>query len=325
MKNAAFPRFLNLYLRLAILVLSATAGIAVLAAGARMALAADLKGDVIISGDMLTVGDIFTGLKPERASYVLGPAPQPGKTMTLNAQTLLRVAVALDLPWKPISSADKITIRRAATIIDANTIKQTVTGALEAKGLSGHYDLVFSNTAPEMVLPENQVGTVVVKSSRFDAQKDWFEVTLVAPSLEHPMAETSFSGQIQRYARIPVLKSSLRNGDVIGASDLTWIDIRTQDIQPRMIIKAENIINMTPRRIADAGKPLMDSDMERPQIVDRGNLVTLVYNSGPIRLTTMGKALQGGGQGDIVQAVNTSSNRNIQGLISGKNEITVTQ
>src|SRR5688572_10801379 len=73
--------------------------VAILLIGMHRALAAPvLKESAIVNGDMLKLGDIFDGL-PANAEYVIGPAPQPGKDMVLNARTLYRLAVALELPW----------------------------------------------------------------------------------------------------------------------------------------------------------------------------------------------------------------------------------
>ena len=67
--------------------------------------------------------------------------------MTLNARTLLRVSKAMDLDWRPISEADRITVTRAATVIDTNAIDQIVTAALEKVGVEGDIHQKYNQPA----------------------------------------------------------------------------------------------------------------------------------------------------------------------------------
>lgn len=317
------PRLLDLYIRVIVLVLSMTLGVAFLFAGARAALAAGLKDISVISGENLTLGDVFSGLDAQKSTYVLGPAPQPGQDMVLDAATLMRVALALDVPWQPATSADQSVIRRAATVVPESDIRDVIIAALKAKGLEGNFNIVTAGSMPKIILPPDQKPSIATEAVKFDPAKDMFEVSLAAPSAQTPLVRASVMGRVQRMARIPVLKSTLRNGDVIGAGDIAWIDIEQNDLQADSIMKEEDMAGLTPRRMAAAGKPLREGDLERPQMVGRGDLVTLVFRSGPMTLTARGKALQGGAQGDMVRFTNIASNRTLDGIISGDHEITV--
>jgi len=318
-------KIIDLYIRALILVLALTIGVAFIFVGARAALAASLKTVNVISGDSLTLGDVFDGLSNEQAAYILGPAPQPGQEMILNASTLMRVAVALDLEWRPATSADQIVIRRAASIVAESDIRDTIIKTLKEKGLSGKFNMTISGAPPQMILPPDQMPSVEVLSVKFDPGSDWFEVALVAPSAQTPIIRANVMGRIQRLASVPVLKSTLRNGDVINSSDITWIEIDEKNIQHNNILKEKSMIGLTPRRMAVAGKPLRDNDLERPQLVGRGDFVTLLFRSGPMLLSAKGKALQGGAEGDIIRFVNVTSNRTLDGIISGDHEVTVSQ
>lgn len=320
----SLPRILDFYIRIIVLVLSITFGIIFLFAGARAALAANLKTISVISGDTLKLGDVFDGLSEEKSAHILGPAPQPGQDMVLNASTLMRVALALDLPWRPATNADQIIVRRAATIVAESDIRSVLTQALKDKGLQGDFNLLVTGAMPQMVLPPDLSSTVEATAVKFDPAKNWFEISLAAPSADTPLIRASVMGRIQRMASIPVLKDTLRNGDIIGKADIIWIDIEEKDIQPDNILKEEDLVGLTPRRIITAGKPLRDNELQRPQMVSRGDFVTLIFQSGPMTLTAKGKALQDGANGDLIRFVNTASNRTLDGIVSGDHEITVT-
>ena len=150
-----------------------------------------------------------------------------------------------------------------------------------------------------------------------------FQATLVAPSTDNPVKRQTVSGKIERLIRIPVLRSTLRNGDIIGDNDLNWISVPERNIQHDVLLKREDLTGMTPRRMASAGKPLLAGEVERPKIVKRGDMITITFTDGPLVLTTKGKALQTGARGDMIRIANLNSSKSLQGFVTGKKEVTV--
>lgn len=310
--------------RVLVLALCLTFGIIFLVAGARMALAATLRPASVITDNVLRVGDVFEGLGADKANMVLGPAPQPGKEMVLDTSTLIRISKALDLSWQPATTADKITVRRSATVIGKDIVEKLISEKLFENGLSGDFKLSMTNTISDIVLPHEMPAQAEVSKFDFDAQKDTFEATIAAPSASNPIHEMVVVGSVERVVSIPVLKSSLKNGDIIGKGDIDFIDVYQKDVQRDFVIQEEKLYGMTPRRMVVAGKPMRDIDLENPQIVSRGAAVTLVYKDGPLTLSARGKSMQNGARGDLVRVVNMNSNRSLEGIVTAENEITVT-
>lgn len=315
----------NIALRIAALIAAFLILPFLIVAGAKSAWAASLKSDVTLSEDLLRVGDIFEGLSSEAAGKVLGPAPMPGQDMVLNASTLMRVAAALDIDWQPESAGERVTVRRAATIVTPDTIKDAVLTALHDEGVAEPFNVNYSAGVPEIVLPENMPETVELSDLKIDTRRDWFEATLSAPSKENAIETTRVSGSIEHMTSVPVLHRTARNGEIIGAMDIDWIDIRSRDLSQDIALREENLIGMTPRRVIETGKPVRMNDLQAPQVVARGDEITLIFAQGAMTLTAKGKALQPGAKGDAVRVVNLASNRTLQGLVSGEREVTVSQ
>lgn len=312
---------LEIAARIALLVFSLTIGMIVIMAGAKAALAANLRPETIISGDYIKLGDIFDGV--ENADYVLGPAPQPGKDMILNARTLYKIASSLDVDWKPASSAEQIILRREAVIIPQDDITSALEEKIREKGVDETFSVSYMTQPSEMILPAGTAGEFEITAFNFDVQKDSFNASIVAPSAENPLKRTNVSGRIERLVAIPVLKNSLKSGDIISAHDLDWIELPQGKIASGFILNEKDLINMTPRRTISGGKPVQANDLEHPKMVDRGDSVTLVFDNGIMYLTTKGKALQAGAMGDMVRVSNSDSNKNLQGEITGHREVTI--
>lgn len=298
-------------------------GVVILFAGTRAALAASVKDIAIVTGDRLTVGDLFDGVA-QNADYVLGPSPQPGKDMVLDARTLYRIASALKLDWQPASSAEQVIVRRAATLIPASAIESALEKALsEQPGLNDKFTLTMHNAPDNIVLPQGESASVEVAAITYDPTRDMFDATLAAPSKDNPLKKISVTGQVERVIAIPVLKNSLRNGDVIGIQDIDWVDVPSRNIQRDMMTQEKDVVGYTPRRIISSGKPIVAGDLQQPLLVSRGEEVTIMFADGPLLLSTKGKAMQNGAKGDYVRVTNINSNKSFDAYVTGSREVTV--
>lgn len=321
LKNALI--YADFGFRLLVLLACLTFGLLFLFAGARAALASTLRPVSVISDNVLRVGDIFEGLSAEKANTVLGPGPQPGKEMVLNASTLIRIASALDLSWRPQSTADQIIIRREATVIGRDIVQSLIAEKLFESGLKDEYHLNLAASFGDIILPADMPAQAEVTKFSFNPEKDIFTALIAAPSATNPLREISVNGSIERLVAIPVLKGGLKNGDIIGNHDIDYIKVSQKDIQRDYIIDAGKMINMTPRRMVVAGKPLRDLELENPQIIARGSAITLIYKDGPLTLSARGKSMQNGARGDLIRVVNMASNRSLEGLVTAENEVVV--
>lgn len=321
MTRREFLASLDIAARIAVLIFALTAGLIFAVAGAKAAMAATLRGEGTISGDYIRLGDIFEGTK--NGEYVLGPAPAPGKEMILNARTLYKIASALDVDWKPANATEQIILRREAAILSQADITAELEKKLQDSGVKEKFSIAFTNTVNDILLPAGSDETMEITAFNFDPSEDRFNAVIVAPSAENPLKRASISGRIERLIPVPVLMNALRNGDIIGAADIDWIDMPENKIPNGTARSEKDLIDMAPKRTAAAGKPLLLNDLTHPQMVDRGDAVTIVFETGVMTLTAKGKALQAGAMGDTVRVANTDSNKNLQGVVTAHREVTI--
>lgn len=308
-------------IRIAVFLFAITFGTVILIAGAKAASAASLRDEGVITGDYILLGDIFDSVK--NAEYVLGPAPQPGKEMILNARTLYKIASALEVEWAPSSSAEQIILRREASIVPQSEIVSTLEEKLRKSGVDEKFTITLTTVPDSVVLPANTPSSLEITAFNFDLQRDSFNAVIVAPSAENPLKRFNVSGNVERLTAIPVLKGSLKNGDIISSMDIDWIDLPKNRIAAGTLMNESDLVNMTPRRVASAGKPLNLNDLERPKMVDRGDSITLVFETGTMVLTAKGKALQAGAIGDSIRVANLDSNKSLQGTVTAHREVTI--
>ncbi len=294
-----------------------------IAASINPAHAISVKHNSVVTDSTIKLKDLFDGLNRDE-DRVLGASPRPGQDMVLNARTLMRIAIALDLDWRPTSTGDFVVITRAATFIDRGMIEDILRKEIKAHGYEGKFRMIIPNIESEIILPQDMPATAEVQNIRLYKDRDFFEATIAAPSKANPIKTARISGQIKRMIDVPVLKQAMRNGEVIGKNDIEFIEIEARDVQHDMITDEKMLLGMTPRRMAQHGKPILDNTIQSPRMVRRGDTVTMTLQSGPLTLTARAKALEDGAKGDIIRVVNLNSNRTIEAEVSADREVAVT-
>lgn len=71
------------------------------------------------------------------------------------------------------------------------------------------------------------------------------------------------------------------------------------------------------------GRPIRGADIGPPAIVDRNDLVTLVFVRGGLSIAVEGRALGRGSAGEVVRAMNLSSRTTVSGRIRPDGKIEV--
>ncbi len=286
------------------------------------AAAVSLKTSAIIDDNTIMLSDVFSGL-PDGKDKALGPAPRPGQDMTLNARTLMRIALALDLPWRPAHAGEYVVLSRAATVIDAQMIEAALQDEIAQNGINGTYKLAFAGAVQEIILPPDQPANLEVQSLHVRQNQNRFEAILVAPSKEDPIQTLRVSGAMHRMIDVPVLTAPIRKGAIISARDIEMITVREDEVRGDMVIAQDELIGMTPKRIVMPGKLIKANDLQAPLIVARGDFVTMTFNNSGMTLTARGKALENGAKGDVVRIANASSSRTVEGIVVGEREVMV--
>lgn len=283
--------------------------------------AASLKAASSVNDDVIRLADLFDDV--EHGDIVLGAAPKPGESMTLNANLLKRIAMNNAVEWMPKSPYEQIVVKRESHIIDETMMNDALKASLVEKGVDGNFTLTLSNAASGIVLPGNVEKTVEVSGINYMDGRDVFTATLAAPSAANPIKTATISGIINRTVQVPSLNTTTRQGDIISASDIAWIEVPVRSVGKDTIIDADELIGKTPLRVIAADKPVRFKDVMAPKLVTRGDDVTILYKVGGMVLSAKGKSQQNGSQGDLIRVTNLSSAKAMSAEVTGDRVVTI--
>ncbi|WP_298905173.1 flagellar basal body P-ring formation chaperone FlgA [uncultured Aliiroseovarius sp.] len=116
-----------------------------------------------------------------------------------------------------------------------------------------------------------------------------------------------------------VAAKNLRPGMIVSAMDVKLVEA---DI-PGGFQLLDDVIGQVARVVLYAGRPVLPNDIGPPALIDRNQIVTLVYTAGPMTILTEGRSLGRGAVGDRVRVMNLSSRTTITGSVSPNGDVIV--
>ena len=120
-------------------------------------------------------------------------------------------------------------------------------------------------------------------------------------------------------ADIVVPVRTLRPESIITAQDLTVIEGERLDAFERV----ENVVGQEARVALYAGRPILLNSIGPPAIVERNQIVTLLFEANGLVIRTDGRALERAGLGDRIRVMNVSSRATLFGYVQPDGSIAV--
>lgn len=116
---------------------------------------------------------------------------------------------------------------------------------------------------------------------------------------------------VPAFAESVVATRTIRAQTVIGPEDLALV---AADL-PGALTDLNAALGLEAKVAIYAGKPVMPADLGKPTLVQRNQVVALIYLSGVLAISTEGRALTRGSEGDTVRVINLASRSTVTGRI----------
>ncbi|WP_456389037.1 flagellar basal body P-ring formation chaperone FlgA [Profundibacter sp.] len=115
-----------------------------------------------------------------------------------------------------------------------------------------------------------------------------------------------------------VAARTVRSHAIIGPEDVLLKDI----IVDGAFDRAEDVIGQEARVVLYAGRPIRFGDIGPASIIERNQIVMLVYRRGGLSIATDARALGRGGVGDLIRVMNLTSRTTVSGIIGADGTVT---
>ncbi|MBI1273659.1 MAG: flagellar basal body P-ring formation protein FlgA [Alphaproteobacteria bacterium] len=280
-----------------------------------------LKPASEIDREEIMLGDVFANL-PEGIDRPLARAPLPGKKVVYDVTILSRLSAAYRLGWRPQTLTEQAVLSRAANTVSNEMILAAVHDALADQGLEGDIEVQLDNRSLAFDLPTSVAPDFTVSNMNYDPASNRFNADgAVAPGSSY-LQHVTLTGRAVTRVAVPVLARALGAGEVIGKDDIAWIKV-PGDRSTDYVRTAADLIGKEMRRGMADNLPLRARDVTPERMVRRGALVTMKVKTAMMLLTTQGRAMEDGAQGDVIRVVNTQSKRVVEATVEAPGLVSV--
>lgn len=281
-----------------------------------------LKRHVVVQQDLVTLGDLFTGLE-QGADTPIGRAPAPGTSVRVDPRWLGALAQTYGIDWRPGSRLDTAEVERAALRLEAEELIELLQEAFLDRGESEMLELVLDEPAMPLVLPLASGARPGIVGLSRDPRGRRFTASLVYPDQGAPLARVTVSGRVFEMVEVPVAQQRLARDQVILAGDLTWTRVRADRLPHDAVLDPAELLGKAPRRNLRAGEAIRSGEVAEPVLVQKNSLVTLRLTTPLLRLSAAGRALEDGHEGATIRVMNTTSNTIVLGVVASDGSIAV--
>jgi flagellar basal body P-ring formation protein FlgA len=283
-----------------------------------------LRANITVNADVVRIGDLVENAGPV-AEVPIFRAPDFGTRGAVPTDRVVEAIRTHQLVGIDTRGLAEVVVTRASRAITSQEISTRVAKVLEGRyGLGEAHNILveFDHEPRTLNVEPTATGDLQVVALAYNPHTTRFDVTFDLPSSAALRRQpTRFTGTAIETIDALTVDHPIERGEVLKASEL--VVVRRPKTEGPAITDTRAAAGLAARRELRPGQPLHDADLMKPAIVQRNDLVTIVYEAPGLSLTLRGQAQDAGALGDTISVLNVQSKRMVQGVVSGPGRVTV--
>jgi len=284
-----------------------------------------LKAETTVTGDLVRIGDLV-----ENAGMIANEpifrSPDLGMTGSVPAAAVVDAVRAHALIGLDTAGVTDVKVTRAARMIPASAVEDEVARALSEQyqlGAIKDITINFDRAVRAMYVSPSAIGEPRVSRLSYDGRSGRFDADIDLPTGAQSRGTLRLGGRAQATLEVAVLAHAVERGAVLRDADIEIERRPRAEVGRDAITDRDRIVGLAARENLQAGRLMRSIDLMRPEIVQRNEMVTLVYEIPGVMLTVRGKAAEGGAQGDVISVLNEQSKRMLQGVVTAPGRVAI--
>jgi flagellar basal body P-ring formation protein FlgA len=283
-----------------------------------------LRASVTLTGDVVRIGDLVenAGAVADIPIFRAPDLGTRGAVATDRVIEAIRPHQLIDIDTRGLS---EVVVTRSSRAIPTQEISARIAQALSeqyALGEPRHIALSFDRAVQTLQVESSATGGLQVLALNYDPRTTRFDVMLDLPS--SPLLHRQplrFTGTAIETIDALAVDHPVERGAVLQASNL--VVLRRPKSQGDALTDSAAVVGLAARHQLRPGQALTAADLMKPEIIQRNDAVTLVYEAPGVTLTLRGQAQDAGALGDAISVLNAQTKRIVQGIVAGPGQVTV--
>jgi flagellar basal body P-ring formation protein FlgA len=284
-----------------------------------------LRADVTVSSDVVRIGDVIdnAGTAAQIAIY---RAPDLGTTGSLPTAQVISALQAHQVIGVDTRDIKAVTVTRLSRLVDSKEVELQVARALEHRGGLGdavNLALTFDRDVSDLRLEASNTGALQPTAVRYEPRSGRFDVSFeIGNDANKAPMKLRFTGSAIETVEAAVLTRAVERSEVLKSGDVVTERRPKAEVGGDAATR-QRAVGMQMRKPVRAGQALKVADLAKPDLVQRDENVTLIYETAGLYLTIRGKAIEAGTEGDVVNVINLQSKRTVSGVVIGRAQVAI--
>jgi flagella basal body P-ring formation protein FlgA len=285
-----------------------------------------LKPSATVMGEIVRIGDLVENAGAV-ADVPIFRAPDLGQTGSVPVASVLAAIQGHHLVGLDSRGLSEVAVTRAARAITAKDVEARILLALAGKyGLpdSSNLAVVLDNEVRTFDVEASATGELAVAHLSYEPRTTRFDIAFELPgSLVARRMSLRFTGSLTETFETVVPTHEIAQGQVLNVADLAIERRPKSNLSSSTLTTIEQAQGLSAKHALRAGQVIRQADVAKPELVGRGETVTIVFQVPGIMLTILGKANEPGALGDVISVLNVQSKHTVQATVVGPGRVSV--
>ena len=284
-----------------------------------------LKRAATVTAEIVRIGDLIDNAGPASNTPIFR-SPDVGTTGSVSIHQVFQAVRPSHLYLIDTGGLSEVEVTRTGRTIEVADIEARIARAFAGRyGFGDAADLAVTLDAPArpVTVEASATGELALAAASVDPRSGRFDVSFELAGSRVMRRPLRLTGTVVETVVATVTTRALARGEAIKASDVASERRPKSALGADAVGSVDEAIGLAVRQAARSGQPLRRADLMKPEHVHRDDNLTLVYEVPGILLTTQGKALESGAEGDVINVLNVQTKRTIPGVVSGSNRVTI--
>jgi flagella basal body P-ring formation protein FlgA len=177
------------------------------------------------------------------------------------------------------------------------------------------------------VIRENNIAWVTMNAAALPGDVVTTKEYLIGKSPRHMVAANAAirrgDVRVNSDVMMAVAARDMQRGEPMDKDAVSWVPAGDDAFASGVITSEDDLAGRVAHYRLRAGQPLRAIDVERPVVIAKDKLVTIIYATKIMQLTVRGKALESGGEHDVIRVANANSKSTVLAEVIDANTVQV--
>lgn len=291
-----------------------------------------LKEKVVVDQDMVRLSDLadVSGVSQAASSHLgatmVAKSPLPGQTRFVSLDYIrIRLRQAgFQTDEMTFQGVQDVQVSRESVTLSRDSVIHAVAKTIRERMPWKNEDVVINNIHfdEDIQLPTGKLTHRIVPNRN----EDYLGQTLLALKLfvdGELVKKTWVHADISVMADVVKVVRPLGKNQKIERPDVAVVHSDLADLPSDTVRSVDEALGSRTTQMIYPNTILKAGMISLPPLVNRGDIVKIVANAGPMTITATGKVKQQGRKGEMISVINTDSNRVITARVIGPGAVAV--